>query len=51
LSNLAGFGVAVAIQIAIFLLFGLRTTLAENLAMGAIWAAGNGGTSRGLSLD
>jgi hypothetical protein len=28
---LAGFGVAVATQIAIFPLFGLRTTLAENL--------------------
>ena len=34
---LAGFGVAVATQIAIFPLFGLRTTLAENLAMGAIF--------------
>ena len=34
---LAGFGVAVATQIAIFSLFGLRTTLAENLAMGAIF--------------
>jgi hypothetical protein len=33
---LAGFGVAVATQIAIFPLFGLRTTLA-NLAMGAIF--------------
>jgi hypothetical protein len=34
---LAGFGVAVATQIAIFPLFGLRTTLPENLAMGAIF--------------
>ena len=34
---LAGFGVAVATQIAIFPLFGLRTTLAANLAMGAIF--------------
>jgi hypothetical protein len=32
---LAGFGVAVAMQIAVFPLFGLRTSLAENLAMGA----------------
>jgi hypothetical protein len=30
---LAGFGVAVATQIAVFPLFGLRTTLAANLAM------------------
>jgi hypothetical protein len=34
---LAGFGVAVATQIAVFPLFGLRTSLAENLAMGAIF--------------
>jgi len=34
---LAGFGVAVAMQIAVFPLFGLRTSLAENLAMGAIF--------------
>src|ERR1700724_94257 len=34
---LVGFGVAVATQIAIFPLFGLRTTLPENLAMGAIF--------------
>jgi hypothetical protein len=34
---LAGFGVAVATQIAIFPLFGLRTTLPETLAMGAIF--------------
>lgn len=34
---LAGFGVAVATRIAIFPLFGLRTTLAGNLAMGAIF--------------
>src|ERR1700732_956056 len=34
---LAGFGVAVATQSAIFPLFGLRTTLAANLAMGAIF--------------
>ena len=34
---LIGFGVAVATQIAIFPLFGLRTTLPENLAMGAIF--------------
>jgi hypothetical protein len=34
---LAGFGVAVATQIAIFPLFGLRTTLPENVAMGAIF--------------
>jgi hypothetical protein len=32
-----GYGVAVATQSAIFPLFGLRTTLAENLAMGAIF--------------
>jgi hypothetical protein len=31
------YGVAVATQIAIFPLFGLRTTLAANLAMGAIF--------------
>ncbi|MGH6811346.1 MAG: DUF7220 family protein [Candidatus Binatus sp.] len=30
---LVGFGVAVATQVAIFPLFGLRTTLAENLAI------------------
>jgi hypothetical protein len=34
---LAGFGVATATQSAIFPLFGLRTTLAENLVMGAIF--------------
>jgi hypothetical protein len=34
---LAGFGVAVAMQMAIFPLFGLRTTLTENLTMGAIF--------------
>jgi hypothetical protein len=34
---LAGFGVAVATQIAVFPLFGLRTTLTGNLAMGAIF--------------
>ena len=32
-----GYGVAVAAQIAVFPLFGLRTTLAGNLAMGAIF--------------
>jgi hypothetical protein len=34
---LVGFGVAVVTQSAIFPLFGLRTTLAETLAMGAIF--------------
>jgi hypothetical protein len=34
---LAGFGVAVAMQIAVFPLFGLRTSLTENLTMGALF--------------
>jgi hypothetical protein len=34
---LIGFGIAVTTQIAIFPLFGLRATLAENLAMGAVF--------------
>lgn len=32
-----GYGVAVITQLLIFPLFGLRTTLAENLAIGAIF--------------
>jgi hypothetical protein len=32
-----GYGVAVAAQIAVFPLFGLRTSLTENLTMGAIF--------------
>jgi hypothetical protein len=34
---LVGFGLAVTTQIAIFPLFGLRTTLTENLEMGAVF--------------
>lgn len=32
-----GYGIAVATQILVFPLFGLSTTLAENMAMGAIF--------------
>lgn len=32
-----GYGIAVAAQILVFPLFGLSTTLAENMAMGAIF--------------
>jgi hypothetical protein len=34
---LVGFGLAVTTQIAIFPLFGLRTTLTENLEMGTVF--------------
>lgn len=38
LANVAvGYGVAVVTQIVVFPLFGLSTTLAENMAMGAIF--------------
>ena len=38
IANVAvGFGVAVATQIAVFPLFGLRASLSENLAIGAIF--------------
>jgi hypothetical protein len=38
IANVAvGFGVAMATQIAVFLLFGLHTSLSENLAIGAIF--------------
>lgn len=38
LANVAvGYGVAVITQIVVFPLFGLTTTLAENMAMGAIF--------------
>ena len=38
LANVAvGYGVAVVTQILIFPIFGLRTTLAQNLMMGAIF--------------
>ena len=38
LANVAlGFGVAVATQIAVFPMFGLRASLSENLAIGAIF--------------
>jgi len=38
LTNVAvGYGIAVATQILVFPLFGLSTTLAENMAMGAIF--------------
>lgn len=38
LTNVAvGYGIAVVTQIVVFPLFGLTTTLAENMAMGAIF--------------
>jgi hypothetical protein len=38
LTNVAiGYGIAVVTQIVVFPLFGLSTTLAENMAMGAIF--------------
>ena len=38
LANVAvGYGVAVATQIAVFPMFGLQTSLSENLAIGAIF--------------
>lgn len=38
LTNVAvGYGVAVATQIAVFPLFGLRATLSDNLIMGAVF--------------
>jgi hypothetical protein len=38
IANVAvGYGVAVAMQIAVFPLFGLQTSLADNLALGAIF--------------
>lgn len=38
LTNVAvGYGIAVITQIVVFPLFGLSTTLAENMAMGAIF--------------
>jgi hypothetical protein len=38
LANVAvGYGIAVVTQIVVFPLFGLTTTLAENMAMGAIF--------------
>ncbi|MCO7728360.1 hypothetical protein NJB93_17355 [Brucella intermedia] len=38
LTNVAvGYGIAIVTQIVVFPLFGLSTTLAENMAMGAIF--------------
>ena len=34
-----GFGVAVAVQLLVFPMFGMRVTLADNLAIGAIFTA------------
>ena len=40
---LVGYGLAVLTQILVFPLFGLRTTLSENLAMGLVFTALCGG--------
>ncbi len=49
LANVAvGYGVAVVTQILIFPIFGLHTTLAQNLMMGAIFTAVSIGRSYAL---
>ena len=49
LANVAvGYGVAVVTQILIFPIFGLHTTLAQNLMMGAIFTVASIGRSYAL---